>query len=957
MIVRVDGDSALPVTGRGTVSSRCLLLLGLVLTGVSCTESPTGDGDRMLKAQVLLNAQTSARAGERIALHFTTPSGSARQSLQRDTLSVQPGANQLASTVEITSCVGSSGRCAVYIAITLLSSSSLTLDSTEVGPIEVGAGSVALAPTVSLVAAGSVRLTRTAVALRLAESTQLGALVLGRSGDTLSGRSVAWQSRNPTVATVSTSGLVRAVAPGTTTVTAVVGEARDSAVVTVVPVPVALVSVRFASSDIAVGTSTQATATATDSGGNVLTGRPVAWSSSNTAIASVSSAGIVTGLAPGAATIVAQVAGITGQAIVRVSPAVSVSVAPASLSLAAGASAPLTASVSGGVPGGSSSVAWTSRNPTVTTVSSVGVVTGLAAGSTHVLATSVQDSTKADSVRVTVGAPLCGGLPATVRAGLLQSSETWTAAQSPYLLNGNVVVRGGATLRVNPGVTICGTPAAALIVESDGLLQAIGTRTQPIMFQPSDSSRGWFGLRFTGGGNTVPTSRLMHVLITGGLRNVSAAPPCDYPGPLFAASGHVVQLDSVRIHRSTGVYAAYVASAGSILRDVAVDSVSVAGTCQSAGRADGLLVGGGVTASGILVSNAAGAAMRLLGGSVSTITLGSVRLERSGQGLLCAGADDAVRTGPIVITANQGVPFQCTARVLARLAPDSLSMLSWLGNARDSIIIDSGASVKRDTLRHFGTMPWRVNSTVDLDSGGVMDLRPGAVLAMNGGSLGFIRGGRLVARGTQTRPVLLTAVDSVPGWNMLFFDDVAPDSSYLINTIVEHASRSSGWAIWVHSGAHRIAIDSSWIRKSKQSGVLLQLASGRLARTLIDSTANVGLSISGTQLVEDVVVRASGSHGVQAFAGTVNGLEVTQSGAEGIRYSPNSGLSFTRVNLMGNAGAGFINLTTSSFALPGAWWGDPAGPAGPLGDGVSGPVTWIPASTVRHAIAVAPPRR
>jgi hypothetical protein len=46
-------------------------------------------------------------------------------------------------------------------------------------------------------------------------------------------------------------------------------------------------------------------------------------------------------------------------------------------------------------------------------------------------------------------------------------------------------------------------------------------------------------------------------------------------------------------------------------------------------------------------------------------------------------------------------------------------------------------------------------------------------------------------------------------------------------------------------------------------------------------------------------------------------------------------------NLRDNGGVGIRNLTTGGFlqvAAQGNWWGDPAGPGGPTGDGVSGDV-------------------
>jgi hypothetical protein len=82
---------------------------------------------------------------------------------------------------------------------------------------------------------------------------------------------------------------------------------------------VASVTVTPGSATIAVGATAQLTATLRDAQGNVLTGHTVTWSSSDAAKASVSPAGLVTGLAVGSATITALSEGVSGSAVISVS--------------------------------------------------------------------------------------------------------------------------------------------------------------------------------------------------------------------------------------------------------------------------------------------------------------------------------------------------------------------------------------------------------------------------------------------------------------------------------------------------------------------------------------------------------------------------------------------------------------------------------------------------------------
>lgn len=82
--------------------------------------------------------------------------------------------------------------------------------------------------------------------------------------------------------------------------------------------PVASVTISPAAAKIVIGLAQQLTATTKDGNGNVLTGRAVTWSSTNTAVATVSSTGLVTAVAPGSATISATSEGQSGSASMTV---------------------------------------------------------------------------------------------------------------------------------------------------------------------------------------------------------------------------------------------------------------------------------------------------------------------------------------------------------------------------------------------------------------------------------------------------------------------------------------------------------------------------------------------------------------------------------------------------------------------------------------------------------------
>ncbi|HEV8421101.1 MAG TPA: DUF1800 family protein, partial [Actinomycetota bacterium] len=98
--------------------------------------------------------------------------------------------------------------------------------------------------------------------------------------------------------------------------------------------------------------------------------------------------------------------------------------------------------------------------------------------------------------------------PFTNVGGTLSANTTWTAAASPYLLTQNVIVPAGVRLGIEPGTYLLGQPGASIIVR--GLLEAIGTKDQPIRFRAQNCQSPMGGIAFenTGTGAASPQHRL-----------------------------------------------------------------------------------------------------------------------------------------------------------------------------------------------------------------------------------------------------------------------------------------------------------------------------------------------------------------------------------------------------------------------------------------------------------------
>jgi uncharacterized protein YjdB len=209
--------------------------------------------------------------------------------------------------------------------VTGVSSGTVTITATSEGR----SGTLSLAVVPPPVATVSVSLRQSTIPL--GTTTTATAVMRDDRNEELPGRAVIWSSGNPAVATVSLTGVVTAISTGTAVVSATSEGQSGSATVTVIRPPVATVNVSLAQSSVLPGQSVQAAAQAVDAAGTTLVGRDITWSSSNSAVASVTATGLVTAVSVGTTNIVATSEGRSGQVTFTVrSPIASVTVSGSS---------------------------------------------------------------------------------------------------------------------------------------------------------------------------------------------------------------------------------------------------------------------------------------------------------------------------------------------------------------------------------------------------------------------------------------------------------------------------------------------------------------------------------------------------------------------------------------------------------------------------------------------------
>ncbi|HEX6493871.1 MAG TPA: Ig-like domain-containing protein [Acidobacteriaceae bacterium] len=272
-------------------------------------------------------------------------------------------------------------------------------------------GSTSLTVTASL---SSISISPSSASLALGLAQQFKATAHYSDGTTSDVTTLAsWTSSVVAVATVSNNagvqGLATSLATGTTSIAASYqGHTSVPATLTVNSAALVSIAVSPLSASIALGTSQQfiATGTYTDGSTKAIT-TSVSWVSSTPTVATIGVSGTAVSRTVGTTTITSSSGSISGSATLFVSPAalVSISVTPLSLSLPKGVSQQFTAAgiyTDGSTQNITSSVQWTSSDPSVVSISSNGSAEGIATGAAQIIASASGTGISGQST-VTVG--------------------------------------------------------------------------------------------------------------------------------------------------------------------------------------------------------------------------------------------------------------------------------------------------------------------------------------------------------------------------------------------------------------------------------------------------------------------------------------------------------------------------------------------------------------------------
>ena len=207
---------------------------------------------------------------------------------------------------------------------------------------------------------------------------------------------------------------------------------------------------------VATGGTAQLTATAKDQNDNDVAGATFTWSSLDTSVATVSSTGVVTGVAAGTADITATESGGVADTLgITVATVTGVTLAPSADTISVGDTLRLTASATdaGGNDVGGADYTWTSDTTNIATVDAAGLVTGIAVGSATITATT--DSVSG-TAQITVEATTGTGYDISILYGQDQTGPPDVELDESL----EVEVRDTADSSLVQGVTVTFVPDA-----------------------------------------------------------------------------------------------------------------------------------------------------------------------------------------------------------------------------------------------------------------------------------------------------------------------------------------------------------------------------------------------------------------------------------------------------------------------------------------------------------------
>jgi trimeric autotransporter adhesin len=289
---------------------------------------------------------------------------------------------------------------------------------------------------------------------------------------------VTWASGSTATATISASGLATGVAAGTTQITAATSGVTSPGV-TLTVISLSSIAVTPATpAHLKVGATQQFTATATFTDGSTSdVTSTVTWTSGTPTTATISAAGLATGVAQGTTQITAAMSGVTSPGVtLTVISLTSIAVTPNPATVAIAATLQFTATGTfndASTANITSQVTWNSATTSVATINAAGLATGVSAGGSNITATLG-----------TVVSPIVvlavGGAVVPVSLKISPANPSIITGQTADFTVVELLSDGSTQATTGTATWTSGTTATASIIPAVGITTGLATGTSTI---------------------------------------------------------------------------------------------------------------------------------------------------------------------------------------------------------------------------------------------------------------------------------------------------------------------------------------------------------------------------------------------------------------------------------------------------------------------------------------------
>jgi len=573
--------------------------------------------------------------------------------------------------------------------------------------------------------------------------------------------------------------------------------------------------------------------------------------------------------------------------------------------------------------------------------------------------------------------------PLRVDGGALAAGMTAWANPFTYRLAGEIAVLAGSTLNLPPGTVVkADVGSRRLIVDGD--LNALGTVAEPVVLTEirDDSAGGdsgfagdpapgsWNGVEVRDGGSAILEQ--VQIRYTGNSSSISWA-------LRKFGSGSLTLRDSVL---SLGSREGLRIGSGS--PTIVVENTLITGFGQQGVEADGSSADLTLTDNQI-TGNALGLQFTSFQGNLSMT--GNQVTGHSQSGLYITGLPITGGITGNTFTGND----QGNGPV--RLSPTASATVIDASNTLDGPLRVDGGLLSEGPTTWANPFTYRLAGTLQVPVGATLDLSPGTVVKVDGGTKYLLIQGQLDAVGTSTQPIVFTdLLDDSAGGDSGFPGDPSPGSWRGIDVqdgaaaILEHirlryagASTSQTWAIR-KSGAGDLLLGNSVITLGARDGVVVDGATGTISLqtnqiTNVQRTGVTLVNVPNPPSLTNNRIMNNGFRGVliENASPVITGGRIAGNGEAGVWVSgadsapeisgvwisgnaigvdshsganPLIGGSADKGNdLVGNTQFGVRN-NDDSLTLNARfnWWGDASGPLDPIAnpDGLGDPVSaWV----------------